>query len=304
MQSSFLSKLLISLCIITIAALIILLTVFRPRYESVAVAEKLRDIQRLQTYSAENIDRTLSSWSNVTRFIAGQVMEHPKEGEIVLRSMMALHPNIIQIKIHSSNSSDELVSRNTVFPSNTVQLNDNEWFYASSDSILRAAWVNDSLLNPQYFITQIKLQIEKNPFVLTVVWNAKQLSEVFSSAPICRDYYTSIQSEYAVLITNNASINTFGLFDKQDTSGTYKSLVQGKNKWRVVNKHIQSFPFTMVVAIPESAVIGPVENFVIYSASFILGLMSTVFIVCIFLIMHMKRSTRKNRPKKTDAPGH
>ena len=91
--------------------LLALWTILRPKYESSVIADCMNTIQRLQIYAVKDIDHTIDSWSNVTHFIAWQVTERPKEGEIILRSMVMLHPEIIQIKIQSPKLSDELTSQ-------------------------------------------------------------------------------------------------------------------------------------------------------------------------------------------------
>jgi hypothetical protein len=152
MKISFFSKFFIAISIITIASLLSVWLVVRPKYEAYVIAERLAVIQQLQNYSIHNIDHTIISWSDVTRFIAGQVTERPKEGEIVLRSMMTLHPEIIQIKIHSSNLSDELASQNTSYPALNLQVKDNEWISSKADTGLRVAWHKDSLQHQEYTV--------------------------------------------------------------------------------------------------------------------------------------------------------
>jgi len=293
METSYFGKVLIALCVVTIAALIALLTVVRPRFEASAVAERLNNIQELQSYSMENIDRTIISRANVTRFIAGQVIDRPNDGETVLRSMMTLHPDIIQIKIHSPNLSDELSSQNTAYPSPNSQVRDDEWIHSKTDPLLQAAWLIDSMQNRKYFVTQVQFQVENTPFTLMIFWDTKQLNDDFSAIPVRQNYSVSVQSPSAVLMQNQSYFNPAGAM--KDPSDTLKSMIQGKLKWRVAIKEFQSIRLSMVVAVPEQVITESVEELMIYSASLIIVLMSIVFITCVFLFFRTKRLANKKR---------
>ena len=183
MKLSLQNRIFIIVGIFTVLALLAVWKILRPKYEASVIAERMKTIQQVQSYVIEDIDHTIASWSNVTHFIASEVTERPKEGEIILRSMVALHPEIIQIKIQSPNLSDELTSQNTMYPRPNLQINDSIWVRSKMDSVLQIAWFHDTSSHRQYFITQKRFQVQNIPFVLTVVWDAKRLN---TFSPNCR----------------------------------------------------------------------------------------------------------------------
>lgn len=128
MRLSFQNRIFIVIGIITILTLFFVWNVVRPKYEASVITERLTSVQQLQIYAVENLDRSIASWSEVTRFIAWQITERPNEGEIILRMMMTLHPEIIQIKIQSPKLSDELTSQNVSYPAVNVQVRDDAWY--------------------------------------------------------------------------------------------------------------------------------------------------------------------------------
>ena len=86
MKLSLRNRIFIIIGLFVVLTLLALWTILRPKYEASVIAERMNTIQRLQTYAIKDFDNTIASWSNVTHFIALQVTERPKEGEIILRS--------------------------------------------------------------------------------------------------------------------------------------------------------------------------------------------------------------------------
>jgi hypothetical protein len=250
-------------------------------------------VRQVQKHSIENLDRVITSWSEVTRLLALQVTRHPKEGEIVLRSMMSLHPEIIQIRIRSLNLSDELVSQNTSYPTLNLQIADSAWLHSKLDSVLNVAWFAQAASPRQIFVTRTQFRAQSIPFVLTVIWNAQRLVDIFSGMPYGQDYSVSIHSSSAMIIRNDSSYKLtkiLSTFDKLDTS---KSIQEGTAFWRILKSPFHSVDLWMVAAVPEKAKIDHVENLLIYSASLILGLMFVVFILGCLLSHQVKRYIKK-----------
>ena len=114
MRLSFQNRIFFVIGIITFLLLLIVWTVVRPKYETSVISGRITSVQQLQIYAIENLDRSIASWSDVPKFIAWQVTERPNEGEVILRMMMTLHPEIIQIRIQSPKLTDELVSQKII----------------------------------------------------------------------------------------------------------------------------------------------------------------------------------------------
>jgi hypothetical protein len=293
MKLSLFNKILIALGIITAVSLLLVWTVVRPKYEASVLAERFTIIQQLQKSFMDDLDHTIAGWSHVPRFIISQVTERPNEGESILRMMMTLHPEIIQMRIHASGHSDELRSQNTSYPTFNVQFSDSIWVRSKVDSALHIAWLNRTDLPTQIFALQTQFQVRQIPFMLTVVWDAKRLNDILAGLPFDKDYSVSIHSLSGVITQNGSSFKLDGVRTSMDTLSTVQIVHEGTRSWRVLTNAFQSAQLWMVVAIPEEIFTKPVEDFLLYSASLIVGLMLLMAILGWLLSHQMKRFIEK-----------
>jgi signal transduction histidine kinase len=275
---------------IAILSLSIVWFVIRPKYESSVITERLTIIQQLQTYSIENLDQTIARWSDVTRFISWQVTEHPNEGEIVLRTMMTLHPEIIQIKIQSPKFADALSSHNTEYPAIKLQVPPDAWIRSKIDTLLSIAWITDTTLQKQYFVTQTRFRVQQIPFTLLVIWDAKDLQTFLSRLPLGEDFSVRIQSTTSVLFENQSSFRRIESPISEEHFSRMSTLHQEKITWQVLTSAFRTAQFWMIVAIPESTILKSVRDLLMFSTSLILSL------ICILLILGWLLAHQIGRP--------
>ncbi len=289
MKLALLNKIFVVMAILSIVSLFILWMVVHPRYKAAVIDERISIIQQLQNYSIEHLDRTIISWSNIARFIAGQVIDRPKEGELILQTMMTLHPEIIQVKIHSTKLSDELISQNTSYHKLNLRINDSVWVRSKLDSTLSIAWLNQAASPQQLLLTQLQFQVQNNPFILTVVWDATQLNNILTRMPLGQDYSMSIHSPSAVVIHNTSSFKMFRTPDAIEKMSTYQSIREGTITWRILRGAFQSCQLWMIIAVPEETIIESAGALMLYSISFIVGLLAIVLILCWLLSRRISR---------------
>jgi hypothetical protein len=297
MNLSLQFRILIALGIITAASLLIVWMVVRPQYETSAMTDRLTIVQQLQNYSIENLDRTIVSWSEISQFIASQVTDHPKEGESILHTMMALHSDIIQIKIHSQNLSDELTSQNTSYPALNLEINDTMWVRSKLDSVLQIAWLLRTESPQQLLVMQTRCLVQNTPFILTVIWNARQLNDILARLPLGQNYSMSIHSSSSMIVRNGSS---FAIAEEPHVIDKVKSLpiVQdGATSWRVLTGAFQSVQLWMMVAFPEKTITKPVEDLMFSFTWLIVGPM---LIVSIFGWAASRQMSRLIHKMKTE----
>jgi hypothetical protein len=241
----------------------------------------------------DDLDHTIEDWSHIPQYIISQVTEKPNEGESILRMMMTLHPEIIQMRIHASGTSDELRSQNTSYPSFNVQFSDSVWVHSKIDTALYIAWISRTDLPAQIFAMQTQFQVHQIPFILTVVLDAKRLNDILAKLPFDKDYSVSIHSSSGIITQNASSFNFDRVRASMDTLSTVQIVHEGKHSWRVLSSVFRSTQLRMVVAIPEEIFTKPVEDFLLYSASLIVGLMLLMAILGWLLLHQMKRFIEK-----------
>ena len=279
MKLSLQSRIVIIVGFFSVLLLLAVWIFLRPKYEASLITNRMNAIQHLQTYTIEDIDHIITTWLDVTHFIAWQITERPKEGEIVLRSMVTLHPEIIQIKIQSPKLSDELTSQNTSYPLPNLQIKDSIWIRSKIDSVLQVAWINDTSEHQQFFITKARFQVQNIPFILTVVWDAKKLNTLFAELPLSKEYSASIQSTSSVLLQNTSSFKAIEMHGMKESVNSFQSVRQNGTDWNVLTRAFQTIQLWMTIAVPEKTILKPVEDLMLYSTISIIGL---AFMILIF----------------------
>jgi signal transduction histidine kinase len=279
LRLSFQNRIFIVLIIIAVLTLLVVWTVVRPKYEASVISERLTDVQKLQIYAVENLDRTIASWTDATRITALQVTERPKDGEIILRTIMNLHPEIIQIKIHSTKLSDELTSQNTSYPAANVQVKDDAWVKSKIDTLMQIAWLNDTLPHQQFFVMRTHFQVQNIPFVITIVWDAVKLNSLLTNLPLGENFLISIQSKSTVILRNISPFQPIVVHSSEERMSTLQSMYQGEETWRVLTRAFQTAQLWIIIAVPEKTILRPVKDLLFYSTSFVIGLAFLMLIV-------------------------
>jgi HAMP domain-containing protein len=277
MKLSIQSRIFIIVGFFTVLLLLALWIILRPRYETSVINERMNTIQNLQTYAVEGLDHIIASWSDVTHFIAWEVTERPKDGEAILRSMVTLHPEIIQIKIQSSHLSDELASQNTLYRAPTLQFHDSVWIRSNIDSVLQVAWLNDTSAYQQLFITRVRFHVQNIPFVLTVVWDAKQLQSIFAELPLSEGYSASIQSASSIVLKNTSPFHSKEMLGTEDQTISRQRVRQNESHWCILTRAFQTVQLWMIIAVPEKPILKPVEDLLLYATLCIIGLSMLMF---------------------------
>lgn len=207
LKLSLQSRVFIGLSLVAIISLAVVWGVVRPRYEASVINERVTIIQQVQEYAVQNLDRVLASWMQVTQFVTYQVTDRPHEGESVLRNVMAMHPEIMQIKIYSPNFKDELTSNNINYTIPNLVVHDSVWVHSKIDTALQMAWLWNDKNGEPLLLTRMRFQASSIPFVLTIMWDAKMLQEYYSQMPLGGEYAITIFSASHIFFQNQKSFD-------------------------------------------------------------------------------------------------
>jgi hypothetical protein len=295
MKLSLFGRTLIALALITVTAILCVCFIVRPKYEASVLAERLAVIQQLQKSSIINLDQNISTWSRVSQYVASQVREKPKDGEAILRSMMILHPEIIHMKIRSSGTSDELTSQNTSYPTVNLDLKDYQWVHSKIDNSLHVAWLSQKDSTAHLFITRTQFQVQQIPFELTIVWDAAGLNTIIPELPFDKNYALYIYSPAGIILQNTSSLRLDETYNLADTLIAVQCIQKETASWYVLTHTFHSANFWMGVVVPEKILAQPVEVFLIYSITLIVGLMFLMAILGWVLQRQMKLFIEKMR---------
>ena len=277
LRLSLQSRILFGLGILAVVLLGVLWMVVRPKYEASVISERVTIAQQLQSYAIENLDKQITEWVSASRSIAWEIAEHPRDGESLLRSTISLFPEIVQIKIQSPELPDELTSQNTAYPVPTVQPSEHQ-FISSADSIVQLAWLTAVPGSPSsMMLMRTRFQVSGRMFIMCVIWDAKSLQRYIERLPLGTDYYLRIYSKSSVVFENRPEEAFADSMHAQQHMNDLRKVKTAGVEWRVISGTFQSTDLTMLVAIPEGAILEPVHQLLVYSSSFVVGLLLVLF---------------------------
>jgi len=108
------------------------------------------------------------------------------------------------------------------------------------DTALHIAWLNDTLPHQQFFVMRKRFQMQNIPFVLTVVWDAKQLNTILTNLPLGEKFSVSIHSASAAILQNHSSFKPVEVYSTEEQMSLLQSVQQGEQTWRVLSSAFQT----------------------------------------------------------------
>ena len=279
LRLSLQGRILLGLAILAVVLLSVLWILVRPKYETSVVSERITIVQQLQSYVIENLDKQISEWVSASRSIAWEIAEHPRDGESLLRSTISLFPEIVQIKIQSPELPDELTSQNTAYPVPAVQPAEHQ-FIPSADSIVQLAWLTAVPGTPStMMVMRTRFQVSGRMFMMSVIWDAKSLQHYIERLPLGTDYYLRIYSKSFVVFENRPEKAFTDSVHTQQHMNDLRKVKSAGGEWRVITGTFRSTDLTMLVAVPEGAILEPVHQLLVYSSTFIVGFLLVLLLL-------------------------
>jgi hypothetical protein len=242
-------------------------------------------IQKLQESSVHNLDQTMKAWTQVTRFVANQVAERPHEGELVLRNIMTLHPEIMQVRIYSPNNKDELTSNNINDTIPNLALNDSLWIRSKIDSLVQTAWLWNDMNGKPVIVTRMQFHASSLPFVLVIIWDAKVFQDNYSRVSLTSEYSVNILTSARIIFQNQKTVDPLKVLDPLSQVSRITTLREGSSTWNVVSTAFHTLDLWMIVGIPERVVLAPVHEFLIFTTWCIVGCLLLLLILG-WLLVH------------------
>jgi signal transduction histidine kinase len=261
------------------AALSVVWIIIRPQYEKRVVAERLTILQQLQSYEVQNIDGQIGTWITATKSVATKLMDDPKSGEALLVDAITLFPNIVQIRVNSPGISEQISGQNVTYPSPSFQIADS-MFAASSDPTVKVAWLTGlSGFPPEVLATRTTFKVRDRLFFVNIIWDADILQRSLTRLPFGSTYFLGVFAEDYVVYKNRSDLKII------DTSFTYRRtnnlrLVRlADEDWQTATSTFQNADMNVVVAVPEEAIVAPVNQLLIYSSTLIITIMTILLIL-------------------------
>ena len=144
---------------------------------------------------------------------------------------------------------------------------------------MHIAWLNDTLPLQQFLVMQTRFQMQNIPFILTIVWDAKQLNSILANLPLGENFSVSIHSASAAILQNQSTFKQDEIHSSEQEISKLQSVKQGEQIWRVLSSAFQTAQLWMIIAVPEKTILKPVNDLLLYSSTFISGLALIILMV-------------------------
>ncbi len=155
-----------------------------PRAEALAVDRESARMDAVGRNMLSLLGIQMQSWHELSATIARQVTERPYDGEAIFRSALEFNPTIVQLRVDSPATPDELTVLNPRFTSPLADPPDSAWTRLQSDSTFAVAWLIHTGADSVLVATRIPVRIRNRAFRLTTVWDATRFSAMLASVPL------------------------------------------------------------------------------------------------------------------------
>jgi signal transduction histidine kinase len=249
----------------------------RPLYEHQVIEERTTVVQELKHFASRSIDEKLEQWIDISRYLAWNLQTHPAEAEILMRQQIAFDTAIVQIIVSSSESNDEYVITNSLFPKFSFTPAGNEWMQTKDDSTIQLLWSLNKGTTDQIFGIRKLFLIDQKPYIITLFANTNNVLSQLNKLPVGGQFIVQVGNG-SRFVFNNSTIT----FPVSETSLQNLSMMQDvsveNTQWKVFTSKFSSVPMYLLIAIPMDVILQPVHDLFIYSSLLIFGITSFVIV--------------------------
>ncbi|MDX2128616.1 MAG: HAMP domain-containing sensor histidine kinase [Chloroherpetonaceae bacterium] len=275
----------------------------RPSYDASLVDERMTVISQQQRYAQETVDRQVSQWIEVSRFLGTLFNEQPVYFERALKQQIEMRSELALVRIISQTSRDELEGRNTSYPDLNLTISDSLWQKCPTDDLTEVAWVRTEvpILNPN--ITEVQ------PFDSTATTANSEVKTQTTAFLVFRRYSLFKNDTYTILtyfdatnirrllinlpIGDGTAVRIDGAsktLDSTETTAPFTSIpIRSKyaqvervssnlGHWRITSSGFETLPFAIRIAVPEDLILRPAHELMIYSL-FVIGFLAAVVLL-------------------------
>lgn len=277
------NRIFLSLGGLAFAALSVVWIIIRPQYEKRVVTERITILQQLQSYEVQNIDGQIGAWITATKSVAMKMMDDPKGGEALLVDAITLFPNIVQIRVNSPGISEQINGQNVAYPSPSFQIADT-LFVASSDPTVKLAWLTGlSGFPSEVFAARTTFKVAGRLFFVNIMWDANILQRYLTRLPFGSTYFLGVYAGDYVVYKNRHDLQIVDTSSNYRRTNNLRLVRLAGEDWQTATSTFQNANMNVVVAVPEKAIVAPVDQLLIYSSTLIIAIMTILLVLGWFM---------------------
>ncbi|MFA6467698.1 MAG: HAMP domain-containing sensor histidine kinase [Bacteroidota bacterium] len=240
----------------------------RPLYETRVTEERTTVVQQVQHFAIRSVDEKLEHWVTIAHYLAWSVQSRPQEVAALIRQQIAFDSSLIQVIVSSPVLTDEFVATNSAHPNFRFDPPADAWNVSQRDSSISILWESDSRSGLQMIGIQKLFRVNAQPMILTIFANSSGLLHLLSTLPVGETFAIRVGSHRGVLYSNVPLALPLTPESWQHLTVMHDVTVDG-NEWNLFFSKFSDVPMYLVIGIPKSVIVRPVQHLMAYSASIV-----------------------------------
>lgn len=257
--------------LLTVSMILIWGVIF-PQYQQAVLEERLTVIAEQQNYAIQSADNQVLYWSETIRFISNALLTRPNEFDEILKNEISLNPEIIKVQVLDLITNEEIQAQNTNYSNLSIKtLSLFSEKLPANESIKIAFQPKSDSLPPFFVFTQ---QVVVKDAICSVVcfFDASSFKQSLLEVPIGEGIIVKVKNKRKVLF-ENTSAGSLPEFQNTQSVTTIKQFDFNDESWHVLISPVVQTPYEMILAVPESLILKPARQLLLYSTTFMLGVL-------------------------------
>lgn len=257
--------------LLTVSMILIWGVIF-PQYQQAVLEERLTVIAEQQNYAIQSADNQVLYWSETIRFISNALLTRPNEFDEILKNEISLNPEIIKVQVLDLITNEEIQAQNTNYSNLSIKtLSLFSEKLPANESIKIAFQPKSDSLPPFFVFTQ---QVVVKDAICSVVcfFDASSFKQSLLEIPIGEGIIVKVKNKRKVLF-ENTSAGSLPEFQNTQSVTTIKQFDFNDESWHVLISPVVQTPYEMILAVPESLILKPAKQLLLYSTTFMLGVL-------------------------------
>ena len=261
----------------------------RPKYKAQIIQERSTIVAQLQEYSLQETEISLRNWLNATNYVAEEIIQRPDQVESLIRRTIGLTPRLMRINLIETSSQEAVDVNRSIYDWVEYPESFNDWGNATIDPRINIQWMADSTQSIDFFVTQRPIQVSNNILILTLYFDAKNLTRNLTELPFDGEYKVNVINPNGESVFGNAELN----FEKPvlSASGSQNQelmKIPGEN-WYAISSNFQTLPYRHVIGIDESVILEPVQKLIIFTLTTGAGILGIMLLFSLYVSMRINK---------------
>ena len=265
---SFHHRIFILIGLFAILSIGVMWFIIRPMYETRVTEERTTVVQQVQHFAVRSVDEKVEQWINIAHFLAWNVQSRPQEVSAHIRQQIAFDSSLIQVIVSSPAFSDEFTATNSAHPNFVYNPPSDAWIVSPRDSSISILWEANPASDLQVIGIQKQFRLNNQPMTLTIYANSSGLLHLLTTLPIGESFAVRIGGDRGVLYSNIPFALSVSPESWQHLTVMQDVIVSG-TEWKLYFSKFSTIPMYLVIGIPKSVIVRPVQDLMVYSASIV-----------------------------------